>query len=372
MSLETQKTWRDLGGPGRKRFPYMIQGSSVAADHTMFTIPELGNLQFDAGMKSRSRPGAVFITHTHPDHCQELAKNCMNQPSSFNIFCPPEAEKPLQEYLRAVNGLRACSTRVQWNSALCSGKIVPIDPEKDGWLSISQIHARSITPSKKKQADTSSLKHKMDDDPAVVHVPKRLREAPPQTLAELQSKQRANEAPKRTNNTQHPDLPAVCEKLFVKGIRLRHSVPTLGYVIAEERKRLLPEYAARRKADPEAFAKEIASLRKSKTIIDGYVKVPLLAFVCDCTSESAVETIRRLCLDSTPPQVIMVECTFIQDEDAVQAQKRKHVLWSKLCPVTQEFPLVVFLLIHFSHRYKDEGVLGKFAAGLPSNVHAFL
>jgi ribonuclease Z len=178
-------------------------------------------------------------------------------------------------------------------------------------------------------------------------------------------------ASQQTRSGMHPGLPPACRTLYVRAVALRHSVPTSGYVFADERKRLLPEYAARREADPVQFQTDIGALRKSGTQVDGLVKVPLLAFLCDCTSDSATAAIDELCREDAP-QVIMVECTFIDDADAEQATKRRHVLWSKLRPTLQQYPDVIFLLIHFSNRYTAKGVLETFARGLPENVHAFI
>ena len=321
--LENQPTWVDPGAPGRKRVPFTVQGSSWAANATGLWIPQWG-LLLDAGLRTRIQPRAILITHTHTDHCSELASVCMNKGDAFNVFCRPEAKEPLQMYLESTARLRACSMRVRWNSALFSGKIVDLDPS-EGYVSICRVFARGQTPSRRE----------------------------PET-------KRAKQEPKPLPGSFHPNVPAGCRHLHVRAVSLVHSVPTTGYVVAEERNRLDPQYAG-------LSQEELDDLRGRGVSLDRMDIVPMLAYFCDCTSESATEAIRSL--RGAEPKMVIVECTYISDRDASQAKGRKHVLWSRLAPVTQEFPNVVFLLIHFSRRYQRKE-LSSFSRSLPPNVFA--
>lgn len=321
--LERQRVWRDPGAPGRTLVPFTVQGSSRAADHTGFEIPEYG-LLLDAGLPTRRQPRAVIITHTHTDHCGNLPRICMGTTDTFNVFCPEQAVEPLQNMLAATACLRACSMRLVWNSALFTGQIVSLAPA-DGDQPLCTMYERGQTPSRQ-------------PDPA-----KRRKTFQPGEF--------------------HPNTPAVCKKLFVRAVPLKHSIATNGYIISEERKGLKPEYKGKTQADLDAMRKEGVDLNCTRL-------VPMLAFLCDCTSDSAVEMIRML--RDAPPRVIMVECTYIDDADTEQAVSRKHVLWSRIRDATQELPNVVFLLIHFSNRYHEGTRLADWAKTLPPNVHAFL
>lgn len=321
--LERQRVWRDRGAPGRKKVPFSIQGGSWAADYTGFYVPDWG-LFLDAGLPSRVQPRAVIVTHTHTDHCGHLARICMGTQDDFNVFCHEQAVEPLQNMLEATTRLRACSMRVGWNSALFTGKIVSLAPA-DGEQPLCTVYERGQTPSR--QADLA----------------KRRKTFQPGGF--------------------HPNTPTACKNLFVRAVPLKHSIPTNGYIISEERKGLKPEYEGKTQEELDAMRKAGVDLNRTKL-------VPMLAFLCDCTSESAVEMIRLL--RDAPPRVIMVECTYIDDADAEQAVSRKHVLWSCIRDATQELPNVVFLLIHFSQRYRDGTRLADWAKTLPSNVHAFL
>ena len=53
---------------------------------------------------------------------------------------------------------------------------------------------------------------------------------------------------------------------------------------------------------------------------------------------------------------IIVECTFLYDEHLKNAQKDKHMHWSKLKPFIEIYTDITFILIHFSSRYSDDEI----------------
>lgn len=366
--LEHQRIWVAPGAPGRKRVPFSIQGSSTAARETGFDVVEWG-IGLDAGIPTRKQRRAVLVTHTHPDHVQELPRTCLNSDDTFNVFCPPAAERPIQRHLESYAGLRGCTDKIRYHSRLFSGKVVTLAPT-DGWTGMCVVHERSLTPPRAPVDDAVAAK----GDCCGRQAKRRKKEKPKSMKTELVA------------GKLHPGTPPAHARLMVRSVPLRHTVDTVGYLIGEKRHRLLPELAAEHaevqafqgaEADAvemrKAFRAKIVALRKAGQPVDQEVIAPMLAFLCDGTSESTVEAVRNVCSEPAgKPLVIMCECTFISDDDAQQAVSRRHVLWSKLKPVTQEHSDVIFLLVHFSHRYRDEGVLSEFAKTLPHNVDAFL
>jgi ribonuclease BN (tRNA processing enzyme) len=316
----------------RGRLGFTIQGASRAAEYTGLWIPEWG-LLLDCGLPTRVQPRAVLCTHTHTDHVAFLGRNCMNRPDTFNVYCHADAVEPLRGLLTATARLRACSDRVCWNSALCPGKLVPLAPE-EGYRPLCVVDGRGQTESR--------------------------------SDAEARPAKRARGKPEVPPvGAPHPNAPARCLALAVRAVRLRHSVPTHGYVVAEMRRRLLPHFKGWSQA-------ELDAARRDGVVLDAPVPVPLLAYLCDCSSESAAEAIRGM--RDALPRAVVVECTYIDDADADEARRRRHVLWSQLRPVVEEFPAVQFVLIHFSKRYtgKRRAELTRFAASLPSNVFALI
>lgn len=270
-TVEQQSTWRDPTG----RFPYPIRGASRAGRYTGF---EFAGVFLDAGHRTDVQPRAVLITHTHTDHVNELAHICMNKKDTFNIFCAPEALLPLQTYLTAVAGLRSCSTRIQWNSVLFSGKLTTV--------------GNTYVP----------LGWRIDGD------------------------------------GWHPHFPDALKGLAVRALPLRHSVPDVGYVIAHHE-------------------------------ADGTF-TPLLAYLCDGTSESMAQAIDTLALTGLP-YVVMLECSYITQAQEVEAVARRHVCWTKIYPTLMKYPTISFVLFHFSLRTSEKD-LRKFATTLPPHIFAFL
>lgn len=310
----------------RGKLPFTVQGASRAAEYTGFWIPEFA-LLLDCGLPTRVQPRAVLCTHTHVDHVAFLARNCMDRANTFNVFCHRQALAPLQSLLTANSQLRASSTRLCWNSSLSSGKLVTLDPS-DGTVPLCAVHARGQTPS----------------------------------LSARPAKRARNEVPEI--GEMHPEVPARCRELCVRAIALDHSVPTLGFVVSKSKRKLRQEFAGL----PQT---ELNALRAGGAVLDAEVHDSMLAYICDCTSESAVKAIESMRGDM--PRAIIVECTYIDDRHADEAARRKHVLWSRLRPVVEMNGNVQFVLVHFSKRYagKNRVSLIEFAAQLPHNAYAF-
>ena len=77
--------------------------------------------------------------------------------------------------------------------------------------------------------------------------------------------------------------------------------------------------------------------------------------------------------------VVIVECSFMaaagmsQEEAEEQAIKRGHVAWSQLRPIVLGHPEIIFVLAHFSNRYKDAEIGEHFRQeGFPANVVLWL
>jgi len=51
-------------------------------------------------------------------------------------------------------------------------------------------------------------------------------------------------------------------------------------------------------------------------------------------------------------KTIMIECTFILDEELEQADITQHMHWNYLKPYVEKYPDITFVLFHFSQRYK--------------------
>lgn len=120
-----------------------------------------------------------------------------------------------------------------------------------------------------------------------------------------------------------------------------HSISCTGYLFYEVRWRLKDEYRGMSGKDLGALRKANPDLQTSSK----YLK-PLIAFLGDTTPD--VFNMHPEILDM--PTVI-VECSFLDPEHKVRADKTLHTHWHGLSPIVKSAKNTLFVLIHFSCRY---------------------
>jgi len=124
-------------------------------------------------------------------------------------------------------------------------------------------------------------------------------------------------------------------------IKCHHSVPCVGYGIIEKRQKLKDEYKT-------LTGKEIGELRKKGKNLYNQVEYPYLCYLGDTSKEIFKESsIKKY-------QTIMIECTFIYDDDLGQADKTFHLHWKYLEEYIRDNPDKTFILYHFSQRYSTK------------------
>ena len=69
-------------------------------------------------------------------------------------------------------------------------------------------------------------------------------------------------------------------------------------------------------------------------------KIPILLFISD-TGKSILGT---LPFNNYP--IVIIECTFLEEEHYEEAEKRKHLHWKDLYPIIQTNPETTFILGH--------------------------
>lgn len=145
-------------------------------------------------------------------------------------------------------------------------------------------------------------------------------------------------------------------------VQCDHGVPCIGFVVSQIKSSLKEEFKG-------LSGKEIGQLKKQGMAVTEQTEEKLFCFLGDTTTDILdhedapyAQTILQDC-----PTVI-IECSFLTDEHAENAQRTKHVLWSKLLPVVQNHPDTTFVLTHFSRRWSPRQVADILAADAPPNV----
>ena len=93
---------------------------------------------------------------------------------------------------------------------------------------------------------------------------------------------------------------------------------------------------------------ELVELKKSGVEITENYFVQLILFISDTGKNGIID----LPFEKYP--LIIIECTFLEDEHYEEAVSRKHLHWKDLEPIVKANPTNTFILGHFSCRYKDD------------------
>jgi len=143
----------------------------------------------------------------------------------------------------------------------------------------------------------------------------------------------------------------------------RHRVPSVGYLFAEVRHKLVDELAGRP-------GPEIAALRARGVAVTRREEIPLLAYTGDCGVEI---------FDAAPElftaRVLLIECSFLRPDDVERARVYGHLHLQDFLDRADRFENEAIVLTHFSQRYSAAEIgegLRALPAGLARRVVPFL
>ena len=144
------------------------------------------------------------------------------------------------------------------------------------------------------------------------------------------------------------------KKRFLEAFPTDHNVPSQGYRLIEQRRKLKAEYVG-------TPGPELGRLRKEGVEFEDVTEVVLFIYTGD-TRAAAYDD-----LDLTA-KVAAVECTFFDDKDVEEAHRKGHTHISELVERADFFDNTEhLLLVHPSARYSAEDALGVLE-GLPSRL----
>lgn len=139
-----------------------------------------------------------------------------------------------------------------------------------------------------------------------------------------------------------------------------HSIPCVGYGLSTIKNKLKPEY----QNIPQNKIKE---LRLAGTEITERVIQPEFFFSGDTTHELFEQSPKILSYPN-----IIIECSFVFEEDLTHAQEKKHMGWPNLKPYVQSNPGITWVLTHFSQKYKKAQIEEFFESENVPNVKLWL
>ncbi|MCQ2816488.1 MAG: hypothetical protein MJ252_04390 [archaeon] len=148
------------------------------------------------------------------------------------------------------------------------------------------------------------------------------------------------------------------KKLRMEVFKCFHPVPCVGYGISEIRKKLKDEYLNLK-------GKEIGELRKKGVDIYYDYQDKFICYLGDTSKEIFTGEEWNKIIEY---KNIVIECTFLDEDDYDQAEKTMHIHWKDLEPIVDKYKENNFILIHFSQRYDTEYLQEFFKGVNKSNV----
>lgn len=149
-------------------------------------------------------------------------------------------------------------------------------------------------------------------------------------------------------DVEYPNLHVMRDDLSLTQIRkgvwarsfpVTHRVRSVGYTIGRTVQKLRPEYAT-------LTGPEIGALRKGGTQITDEVSTPLVTFIGDCVGQSLSDQAHIW-----ESKVIIIECTYTENEDQENATHHGHTHLQEIVDVLSRTPAPAceaLILKHFS------------------------
>ena len=142
--------------------------------------------------------------------------------------------------------------------------------------------------------------------------------------------------------------------IVARPFRTIHRVVSQGYVLYEQRRKLLPAWQGR-------DGPEIAAARQQGIAVAEEVEVPLVAF----TGDTRIEGLDA-CPDARRARLLIMEVTFYSDDVPVRkARAQGHIHVEELAEQADRFENEALLITHRSTRHSHAEALARLEALLP-------
>jgi ribonuclease Z len=125
---------------------------------------------------------------------------------------------------------------------------------------------------------------------------------------------------------------------FVKMFEVEHTCPAAGYTVVEKRSKLKPEYY-------ELPQEKLRELKEKGEDITRILEVPLVSYLGDTAPGPVLvrDEVRK-------SQIVICECTFIEDDHVERAQVGKHMHLKNIAEWLRVLECNKLVLIHLSRR----------------------
>jgi ribonuclease Z len=146
-------------------------------------------------------------------------------------------------------------------------------------------------------------------------------------------------------------------ELVVRAFATKHTIPSLGYLVWERRKKLKPEYQ-------DLAGEQIRDLRLSGVEVSAEIRIPKVAYLGDTAPPG---------LDALPEiyqaQILILEMTFVApNERAAVIHKFGHTHLEDILLRADKFENEVIIASHFSTRLHPDQILRIVEKRLPDSL----
>ena len=146
-------------------------------------------------------------------------------------------------------------------------------------------------------------------------------------------------------------------ELVVKTFPTKHTIPSLGFLVWERRKKLKPEYHS-------LTGEQIRDLRLSGVEVSSEIRLPKVAYLGD-TSPQGLDVFPEIYRS----QVLILELTFVApNERPALIHKFGHTHLDDLLERTERFENEVIIASHFSTRLHPEQIQRIIERRLPDSL----
>jgi ribonuclease Z len=157
----------------------------------------------------------------------------------------------------------------------------------------------------------------------------------------------------------------ISRELVVTTSPTRHTIPSIGFVVWERRRKLKAEFSS-------LSGPQIRDLRLSGTEVTHEMRLPVLAYLGDSAPEGL-----DVCPAMYEAQVLIAEMTFVAPSHKKdKIHKHGHMHLDDFVERRERFQNEVIIAGHFSTRYHDRQIENFVRQGLPdmldNRLHLFL
>jgi ribonuclease Z len=153
----------------------------------------------------------------------------------------------------------------------------------------------------------------------------------------------------------------ISRELVVRAFATRHTIPSLGFLVWERRRKLKPEYH-------DLSGDQIRDLRLSGVEVSAEIRIPKLAYLGD-TAPQGLDTLD----DIYRAQILILEVTFVaHNERPSLIHKYGHTHLDDLLARAERFENEVIIASHFSTRLHPEQIQRTIERRLPDSLRGRL